>query len=183
MKQSNVALYMRVSTKDQTLENQSLQLSKYCELKGWKVAGEYKDVISGSKEGIQAAMEFAKSKGAKRVVELSVSGAFHSPLMAPIVDEFRLKLDETHMQMGRIPVYANVTAKPVSNDKEIESLLHHQLTHPVRWVETIQNMVKDGCSRFIEVGSGKVLSGLVKRIDKDVVVDQCGTVEDLARIG
>jgi len=136
-------------------------------------------VISGSVSGVKAAMELAKTKGAKRVIELPVSGAFHSPLMASAVEDFGQKLDEAGIRMVTIPVFANVTALPVSNASEIRSLLHHQLTHPVRWVETIQNMIKDGTTRFIEVGAGKVLSGLVKRIDKEVEVLQCGTIEEL----
>jgi [acyl-carrier-protein] S-malonyltransferase len=136
-------------------------------------------VISGSVEGVKAAMESASMKGAKRVIELPVSGAFHSPLMASAVDEFGLMLAQSDIQMVTIPVYANVTANPVSNAEEIKSLLHHQLTHPVRWVETIQNMIKDGVDTFIEVGAGKVLSGLVKRIDRSAQILQCGTVEAL----
>ena len=138
-------------------------------------------VISGSVSGVKAAMELAKTKGAKRVIELPVSGAFHSPLMASAVEDFGQKLDEAGIRMVTIPVFANVTALPVSNAGEIRSLLHHQLTHPVRWVETIQNMIKDGITRFIEVGAGKVLSGLAKRIDKDIEVLQCGTVEELEK--
>jgi len=138
-------------------------------------------VISGSIEGVDEAMSLAKGKGAKRVVKLPVSGAFHSPLMASAVVDFGKKIQQTDIQMGKIPVYANVTSVPVSNVEEIRTLLHHQLTHPVRWVETIQNMVKDGVDKFIEVGPGKVLSGLVKRIDRDAETAQCGTVADLEK--
>ena len=136
-------------------------------------------VISGSIEGVNAAMESAKAKGAKRVIALPVSGAFHSPLMASAVDEFGLMLEKSKIRMVAIPVYANVTANPVSDADEIKTLLHHQLTHPVRWVETIQNMVRDGIDTFIEVGAGKVLSGLVKRIYRNAQTLQCGTVEEL----
>ena len=140
-------------------------------------------VISGSVEGVRAAMALAKERGAKRVVALPVSGAFHSPLMASAVDRFGNALDRTNVQMVRIPVYANVTAVAVSNAEEIKNLLHHQLTHSVRWVETIQNMIRWGVTRFIEVGSGKVLSGLVKRVSRDVEILQCGTVEELETMG
>ena len=136
-------------------------------------------VISGSREGVQAAMLKAKEEGAKRVMELPVSGAFHSPLMASAVGQFGESLEKTDIQMVRIPVYANVTAVSVSDADEIRKLLHHQLTHTVRWTETIQNMIKDGVSRFVEVGAGKILTGLVRRIDRDVEVKQCGTVEEL----
>jgi [acyl-carrier-protein] S-malonyltransferase len=134
-------------------------------------------VISGSREGVQAAMDLAREKGAKRVVELPVSGAFHSPLMESVSDRFGQVLARTEISELRLPVYANVTALPVSYQTEIRSLLHQQLTHPVQWVETITNMVNDGITTFIEVGSGKVLSGLVKRIHGDAEILQCGTVE------
>lgn len=136
-------------------------------------------VISGSKEGVAAVMNAAKQKGARRVMELPVSGAFHSPLMAGAVENFGIMLQKINITMPVIPVYANATAHPASSPKEIRTLLHHQLTHSVRWVETIENMVKNGVTRFIEVGAGKVLSGLVKRIDQNVDIMQCGTVEAL----
>jgi len=139
-------------------------------------------VISGSEEGVAAAMELAKAKGAKRVMELPVSGAFHSPLMFGAVDAFGQVLDRVTFRMVKIPVYANVTAMPVSTLREIRMLLHNQLTHSVRWVETIQNMIKDGITQFIEVGSGKVLSGLIKRIDPSVEIMQCGTVEAFEKL-
>lgn len=136
-------------------------------------------VISGTKEGVAKAMELAQAKGARKVIELVVSGAFHSPLMISVVENFGNMLEKTRIQLGTIPVYANVTANPVTTSQEIRSLLHDQLTHPVRWVETIQNMVRDGVERFVEVGAGKVLSGLVKRINREVNIVQCGSVEAL----
>ena len=138
-------------------------------------------VISGSVEGVREAMELAKKRGARRVVELSVSGAFHSRLMADIAEEFGKILEESDIKALTIPVYANVTGVPFSNVDEIKTFLHHQLTHPIRWVETIQNMIKEGVEKFVEVGSGKVLSGLIRRINKDVEVVQCGTVEELGK--
>lgn len=139
-------------------------------------------VVSGSVEGVRAVMRAAKEQGAKIVKELPVSGAFHSPLMAGAVDQFGETLDETVISMVRIPVYANVTAVPVTNEEEIRNLLHHQLTHSVRWMETIENMRKNGVECFIEVGAGKVLSGLVKRISKDAAVFQCGSAAELEAI-
>jgi len=135
-------------------------------------------VVSGSIEGVAKAVELAKERGAKRAIQLPVSGAFHSPLMADVVEGFGEKLRSMQIKMVNIPVYANVTAYPVSSAEEIKSLLHNQLTHSVRWVETINNMIKDGVTEFIEVGSGKVLSGLVRRISRDVSVSQCGTIKD-----
>jgi len=127
-------------------------------------------VISGSVEGVKAAMEISKSKGAKLVKELVVSGAFHSPLMESARDRLKTKLDETPFYDAKIPVYANVTAKPVQSKDEIKDLLNQQLTKPVRWEETIINMINDGADEFYEIGPGKVLQGLVKRINPNVKV-------------
>jgi [acyl-carrier-protein] S-malonyltransferase len=139
-------------------------------------------VISGSQEGVTAAMSLAKEKGAKRIVELSVSGAFHSPLMASVVEKFGSALNRIQVEMTRIPVFANVTATPYTTADEIRTLLHHQLTHPVRWVETIEHIAEKGVNQFIEVGAGKVLSGLVKRINRDLSVVSCSGLEDLDQL-
>jgi len=138
-------------------------------------------VVSGSREGVAAAVELAEQKGARRVMELPVSGAFHSPLLHSAVEDLGKTLRQVNVRMVNIPVYANVTAAPVSNHDEIRTLLHDQLTHPVRWVETIQNMIGDGVRKFVEVGAGRVLSGLVRRINRDTEISQCGTVEELER--
>ena len=139
-------------------------------------------VISGSVSGVSEAIELSKEEGAKRVVELSVSGAFHSTLMSEIADTFQKVLDDVVVHTPKIPVYANVSADVVLDSGEIKHLLYQQLTHSVRWVETIQNMIQKGIHRFIEVGPGKVLSGLVKRISSDVEVMQCGTVQELEQV-
>ena len=125
-------------------------------------------VISGSVNGVRAAMEMAKVKGAKLVKELVVSGAFHSPLMESAKEKFKIKLNTTPFYDARIPLYANVSAKPVKNKEEIKNLLYQQLDHPVRWEETITNMIGDGADEFYEIGPGKVLQGLVKRINPNV---------------
>jgi [acyl-carrier-protein] S-malonyltransferase len=115
-------------------------------------------------------MELCKSKGAKLVKELQVSGAFHSPLMDSAKEKLKTTLDNTHFYDIRIPVYANVTAKPMSNKDEIKNLLYEQLTAPVLWVEIINNMIENGIEEFYEIGPGKVLQGLVKRINPDVKI-------------
>ena len=138
-------------------------------------------VISGSVAGVKAAMELAKQGGAKLVKELVVSGAFHSPLMASAKTELKAKLDETPFYECKIPVYANVTAKAVSNPIEIKKLLEDQLTKPVRWEETIINMIADGADEFVEVGPGKVLQGLIKRINPDVKISGVDKYSDLER--
>ena len=122
-------------------------------------------VISGSVNGVRKAMELGKQRGAKLVKELVVSGAFHSPLMQSAKDGLKVALaDKTEFRDAKIPVYTNVTAKPVQKADEIRKMLFEQVTSPVRWEETIVNMSADGASRFIEIGPGKVLQGLVKRI-------------------
>ncbi len=125
-------------------------------------------VISGSVDGVHKAMDLAKNAGAKMVKELVVSGAFHSPLMQSAKDKFKAELDKADIKNALKPVYANVTAKPVTDKIEISNLLFDQLTSPVRWEETIKNMIEDGITEFVEIGPGKVLQGLVKRINRDV---------------
>ena len=125
-------------------------------------------VISGSVNGVRKAMELCKSGGAKMVKELVVSGAFHSPLMQSAKDSLLESLISAPIYDSKVPVYANVTAKPVFQKEEIKDLLHQQVTAPVRWEETINNMINDGIEEFCEIGPGKVLQGLVKRINPDV---------------
>ncbi len=125
-------------------------------------------VISGSVSGVHRAMELAKARGAKLVKELPVSGAFHSPLMESAKMGLQAALEKTDIRDALIPVYANVTAKPVTKADEIRQLLNDQLTSPVRWDETIRNMAADGASEFVEIGPGRVLQGLVRRIRSDV---------------
>jgi [acyl-carrier-protein] S-malonyltransferase len=137
-------------------------------------------VISGSVDGVKKAMELCKAKGAKLVKELIVSGAFHSPLMQTAKHKLKSELDKTHFYDARFPVYANVTAKPVKEKEEIKKLLFEQVTSPVRWEEIIKNMIADGIEEFYEIGPGKVLQGLIKRINPDVKsfgVDKYSDVE------
>jgi [acyl-carrier-protein] S-malonyltransferase len=137
-------------------------------------------VVSGSVDGVRKAMELCKTNGAKLVKELVVSGAFHSPLMLSAKDNLTKALDEAHFYDARFPVYANVTAKPVASKEETKNLLCEQVTSPVRWQETINNMIADGFDEFYEVGPGKVLTGLLKRINPDikcVSIDKFSDVE------
>ncbi|MFH1197622.1 MAG: ACP S-malonyltransferase [bacterium] len=138
-------------------------------------------VISGSVEGVHAAMVICKARGAKLVKELVVSGAFHSPLMESAGVRLKQKLDETNIYNAKVPVYANVTAKPVVNKDEIRKLLFEQLNSPVRWEETILNMIEDGADEFVEVGPGKVLQGLVKRINPGAKISGIDKYSDLER--
>jgi [acyl-carrier-protein] S-malonyltransferase len=125
-------------------------------------------VISGSVEGVKKAMELSKAKGAKLVKELVVSGAFHSPLMESAKEKLMDELNGTNFYDAKFPVYANVTAQGVKDKEEIKKLLYEQVTSPVRWEETITNMINDGVEEFYEIGPGKVLQGLIKRINPDV---------------
>jgi [acyl-carrier-protein] S-malonyltransferase len=128
-------------------------------------------VISGSVKGIEIACTRLKAAGAKRVLVLPVSGAFHSPLMAPAKEELAAAIEKTTFHIPSCPVYQNVVAKAVSDAAEIKKNLIDQLTSPVRWTQTIQSMIADGCTHFTEAGPGKVLQGLVQKINKEVTTD------------
>jgi len=125
-------------------------------------------VISGSKAGVDQAGELLKEAGARRVLPLNVSGPFHSRLMKQANEEFQTYLDAATIQDATIPVYANVTAEPVQNKDEIKQLLIEQLFSPVRFEQSIRNMIDAGVDAFVEVGTGSVLSGLVRKIDRKV---------------
>jgi [acyl-carrier-protein] S-malonyltransferase len=135
-------------------------------------------VISGSVDGVRKGMECAKARGGK-VRELVVSGAFHSPLMETAREGLTSGLDRTPIRDARIPVYANVTAAPVSRAEEIRDLLRSQLTAPVRWEQTLAQMSRDGATEFIELGPGKVLQNFVKRSLPGAVVSGFDTLADL----
>jgi [acyl-carrier-protein] S-malonyltransferase len=126
-------------------------------------------VISGSKAGIQLAIERLQAAGARRVVELAVGGAFHSPLMQPAQDELQQAIESTPFQAPNCPVYQNVDAMPHTDPAAIQINLIRQLTAPVRWTQTVEQMAADGYTEFIEAG-GKVLQGLVKKINRSLSV-------------
>ena len=121
-------------------------------------------VISGSMEGIAKACEKLKEAGAKRAMPLSVSGAFHSPFMQPAKEELEAAINATRFSAPRCPVYQNVDGKPYTSPQEIKANLIAQLTAPVRWTKTIQQMIADGAEEFIECGPGNVQQGLIKKI-------------------
>ena len=128
-------------------------------------------VISGSNEGIDKAIEMLKEKGAKRVLKLAVGGAFHSPVMEPARLELEEAIRSTTFNKPVCPVYQNVNAKPSIEPEVIKSNLVLQLTSPVRWTQSVLNMISDGATSFFEVGPGSVLQGLIKKINKEAVTE------------
>ncbi|KGP73957.1 ACP S-malonyltransferase [Pontibacillus yanchengensis] len=123
-------------------------------------------VISGTKAGVEKACEQLKEKGAKRALPLNVSGPFHSRLMKPASEQFQQTLEQTDIHNADVPVYANVTAQPVKEEKKIYDLLIEQLYSPVRFEETLRNMMEEDLDAIVEVGNGKVLSGLVRKVNR-----------------
>jgi [acyl-carrier-protein] S-malonyltransferase len=128
-------------------------------------------VISGAIEAVNQACEILKAKGAKRALVLPVGGAFHSPLMEPAREELAAAIEATTFSSPVCPVYQNVDAKPQTNPTAIKANLVAQLTGPVRWTQTAKNMIADGATSFTELGPGKVLQGLVNKVNKDVATD------------
>ena len=127
-------------------------------------------VISGELKAVEAACEKMKEAGAKKALILSVSGAFHSVLMKPAEEELAAAIEQTTFHKPLCPVYQNVTTTAVSDENAIKTNLIKQLTAPVKWTQSVQQMIADGATEFIEVGPGKVLQGLVKKINKEAVV-------------
>jgi [acyl-carrier-protein] S-malonyltransferase len=127
-------------------------------------------VISGSVKGIEVACERLKSAGAKRALVLQVGGAFHSPLMEPACKELEQAIFQTTFHKPVCPVYQNYTALPEINPEKIKENLIAQLTAPVKWTQSVQKMVEDGATKFIEIGPGKVLQGLIKKIAAQVEI-------------
>ena len=131
-------------------------------------------VISGSMKGIEEACILLKEAGAKRALLLPVGGAFHSPLMQPAKEELSEAIERTKFNIPFCPVYQNVVAKAVTDPSEIKSNLIAQLTGPVKWTQTIEQMISDGATEFTECGPGKVLQGLVSKINREMKVDGIG---------
>ncbi len=126
-------------------------------------------VISGSIEGIDKACELLKQRGAKRALKLPVGGAFHSPLMEPARQELQTAIEKAVVSTPVCPVYQNVNANPQTDPESIKKNLIAQLTAPVRWTQTVKNMINDGADEFIELGPGDVLKGLVKKVNPDII--------------
>ena len=125
-------------------------------------------VISGETAAVELACEKMKEAGAKRALMLPVNGAFHSPLMQPAQEKLAAAIEQTKFRTAMIPVYQNISTKAVTDQEEIKQNLIKQLTGPVKWTQSVQNMIKDGADNFIEVGPGKTLQGLIKKINSEV---------------
>ncbi|MEM5540646.1 MULTISPECIES: ACP S-malonyltransferase [unclassified Olleya] len=124
-------------------------------------------VISGEVSAVERACEALKEAGARRALMLPVGGAFHSPMMEPAREELAAAIENTTFSKPNCPIYQNVTATAITDENEIKANLISQLTAPVRWTQSVQQMIKDGATLFTEVGPGKVLQGLVKKIDRE----------------
>ena len=140
-------------------------------------------VISGAKDKLEKAMELAKEKGAHRVILLQVSGAFHTPLMQPAVDGLVQIIDKLSFSNPAVPVIGNTTAQPLTTAAAVKVELLTQLCNCVQWQRSVEYMIKDGVDNFIEIGPGRVLAGLIKRIDRNVNILNIGGVEAIKSLG
>lgn len=129
-------------------------------------------VISGSLEGVNKACEELKAKGAKRALVLPVGGAFHSPLMKEAENELTEAIHLTQFNDARVPVFQNVNGLAQENSEQIQKNLIMQLTSPVKWTQSVLNMIAEGVEKFVEIGPGKALSGMIKKIDRSIEVSQ-----------
>lgn len=148
---------------DETVENILKEIDEVVVPANYNCPGQI--VISGSNKGIEIACEKLKAAGAKRALPLKVGGAFHSPLMEPAREELAKAIRETKFSTPICPVYQNVNAQPFTDPEAIKENLIAQLTASVRWTQTVQNMLADGATSFLEIGPGKVLQGLIKKVD------------------
>ena len=148
---------------DETVENILKEIDEVVVPANYNCPGQI--VISGSNKGIEIACEKLKAAGAKRALPLKVGGAFHSPLMEPAREELAKAIRETKFSTPICPVYQNVNAQPFSDPEAIKENLIAQLTASVRWTQTVQHMIADGATSFLEIGPGKVLQGLIKKVD------------------
>ncbi len=140
-------------------------------------------VISGEKAAVAAACEKAKALGAKRAMELPVSGPFHSSLMKQAADGLSKILETVQFSAPQVTYYSDIDSIPMGDPALIKASLVRQLMAPVQWIKTIENMNRDGFTAFVEVGPGKVLNGLIKKISKDAVVANAGDVESIKQVG
>ncbi|HEX3272682.1 MAG TPA: ACP S-malonyltransferase [Ktedonobacterales bacterium] len=137
-------------------------------------------VISGDQRALDLAMELAKSRGARRVVPLAVSGAFHSPVMAPATEGLAQAVDKALIQDARVPLISNISAQPLTNTTDLRAELAQQIASPVQWTGTIEYLAGQGIETFVEIGAGQVLAGLIRRIAKDIPAVAVGNAAEVA---
>lgn len=138
-------------------------------------------VISGSRAGVQKASEQAKAAGARRVMLLPVSGPFHSSLMSPAAERLQTALQDIDIDTARVPVVSNVSARPIQKGKEIREALIKQVASPVRWEDSVRWMLEQGTDTFVEIGPGRVLSGLIRKIERKATVYNVSDPESLEK--
>jgi [acyl-carrier-protein] S-malonyltransferase len=177
------ACEMNPSTMAAILGMEDAQVEEICSgIAGVVVAANYNCpgqlVISGDNQAVDAACAALTAAGAKRALRLPVGGAFHSPLMEPARAELAEAIASTDFQVPICPVYQNVNARPTTDPQEIKTLLIQQLTAPVRWTQTMENMLADGCTEVIEVGPGKVLQGLFKKVNRELATSSAEWTQD-----
>jgi [acyl-carrier-protein] S-malonyltransferase len=170
-------LGLEAETLDEICQLASRETGEIVQLANYNSPGQI--VISGHREALEQAMELAKEQGAKRVIPLAVSIASHSPLMQTAAEAFASTVAQVDFHQPRVPVVANVTAAPITTVAEIRKELVEQLTSTVRWVESVQYMIAQGVTTFVEIGPKNVLTGLIRRIDKSV---QTVNLEDVAGV-
>ncbi|MFW6103750.1 MAG: ACP S-malonyltransferase [Bacteroidota bacterium] len=153
--------------KDETIEEVCNQIDEVLVPANYNSPGQV--VISGSLQGIDQAVDKLQEKGAKKAIKLKVGGAFHSPLMEPAKKELETAIKETNFDKPVCPVYQNATASPSDEPAVIKENLVKQLTSPVKWTQTVKKMIQDGAESFTEVGPGKVLQGLIKKVDRRIL--------------
>ena len=152
-----------IGLSDEVVENTLKEIDEVVVPANYNCPGQI--VISGSMKGIETACEKLKAAGAKRALPLKVGGAFHSPLMEPARQELADAIERTTFSTPTCPVYQNVNARPFTDPGQIKENLIAQLTASVRWTQTVQNMIADGATSFLEIGPGQVLQGLIKKVD------------------
>ena len=155
-----------IGLEDESVEKACAEINDIVVAANYNCPGQI--VISGSIKGIDQAIEKLTGLGAKRALKLPVGGAFHSPLMKPAKVELETAIDQTGISEPICPVYQNVTALPVKNPEKIKENLKAQLTAPVKWTQTVKNMLAEGANTFVEVGPGSVLQGLIRKVDQTV---------------
>lgn len=139
-------------------------------------------VISGSQRALDTAMEMAKARGAKRVVPLAVSGAFHSPVMSPAAEGLARAVAAAPIHNAAIPIVSNISATPISDEAALRDELARQIVSPVQWTRSVSWLAEQGVTTFVEIGSGQVLAGLIKRIAKGVTALSVATADDVASV-